>query len=99
MPQLLKTATISAGPVPLVAKCTNYRTLKLIACKSLAGPTAAPNTGMVKIGNSASVNEQPIEMNPGDERSFDAAAGKQEDMAKWFMTVANDGDGVVAIYS
>ena len=99
MPQFLKTTTIAAGPTCLVSKCTNYRSLKLIACKGLNGPTAAPNSGLVRIGNSAAANEQPLEMNPGDERSFDAAAGKQEDMSKWYLVVAADGDGVVAIYS
>ena len=99
MPQFAKTTTVAAGPTALVGKCTNYRTLKLIACKTLAGPTASPNTGVVKVGASPNANEQPLEMNPGDERSFDAAAGKQEDMTKWYFTVANDGDGVVAVYS
>jgi hypothetical protein len=98
MPQALITGTSGANPKPLATVCTNYRKLKLIACKSLAGPTVGPNTGLVKVGNSANASEQPFEMNPGDERSFDCASGAMEDLQRWFLTVATTGDGVVAVY-
>lgn len=99
MPQKLITTTIAAGPTVLASVCTNYRQLTLVACKGLGGPTTSPNTGLVKIGNSSAANEQPFEMNPGDERNFDAANMKMEDLQRWFLTVATDGDGVVAHYS
>ena len=85
--------------MPLASVCTNYRTLTLLACKGLNGPTLSPNTGRVRIGNSSTAGEQPLEMMPGDERSFPAAAGKMEDLQKWFLAVETNGDGVVAIYS
>ena len=108
MPQKLVTATVAGGPVNLASGTTsvnaavttvNYRTLKVVACKGLGGPTASPNTGRVNVGGSGSANQQPFDLTPGMERSFDAAAGKQEDMTKWWLSVQNDGDGVVVIWS
>lgn len=99
MPQALITSTAAANPVPLANQCTNYRKLTLIACKGLGGPTASPNTGVVSIGNSAAANEQPILLNPGDERNFDAPPHRMDDLQQWFLKVATDGDGVVAVYS
>lgn len=99
MPQFLKTTTVAAGPTCLVDKCTNYRQLTLIACKGLDGPSASPNTGTVYIGNSPVAGEQPFEMNPGDERSFNTADMKMEDLQRWFVSVDNDDDGVVGHYS
>ena len=83
MPQKLITTTVAAGPTPLATSVANYRSLKIIACKSLAGPTASPNAGRVNIGNSPAANQQPFDLTPGMERSFDAAPGKQEDLQRW----------------
>lgn len=98
MPQALITNTNPGTPKVLATTTTEFRTLLLIACKSLAGPTAAPNTGTVYIGNSAAADEQPLEMSPGSERSFDAADGKRESLQKWYLDVDTSGDGVVAIW-
>jgi len=65
MPQKLITATVAGGPVCLAPSTTNYRSLHIIAAKSLAGPTAAPNAGRVNIGNSPTANQQPFDLTPG----------------------------------
>ena len=90
---------VAQGPVALATSLTNYRTLKIVACKTLAGPTAAPNACRVNIGNSGAANQQPFDLTPGMERSFDAAPGKQEDLQKWFLAVQTDGDGVALVWS
>lgn len=98
MPQFLTTNTIAAGPVKLSATVANFRTATMIACKSINGPSTSANAGRVQIGVSASSNEQPIEFNPGDERVFHAAAGQMLDLSQYYLTVQNDGDGLVVIY-
>jgi len=99
MPNFLKTSTQGAAPVALSDVTKNYRKCTIIACKALTGPTAAPNTGVVYLGRSATANQQPLEMQPGDERSFDAAPGGMGDLAGLFLKVATTGDGVVVEYT
>jgi hypothetical protein len=96
MAQFLKTTTTAAGPTALSTTKTT-RNFTLIACKGLDGPTASPNTGKVFIGQSAAASQQPIEMSPGDERSFEKEGGVF-DLASFYLTVATNGDGVVVIY-
>lgn len=98
MAQFLKTTTTAAGPTPLAAALLTCRKFTLVACKGLSGPTAAPNTGKVYIGQSASASEQPLEMSPGDERSFGDVAGPMMDLSKFYLTVGTNGDGVAVIY-
>ena len=106
MPQLLCTTTVAAGPTKLgtAAGLTdtviNYRMAHFIACKSLAGPTAGPNTAgkIVNLGNSSAASEQPLEFAPGDERDFRAASNQMLDLNHLYMTVQADGDGLVIIY-
>lgn len=98
MAQFLKTNTTAAGPVSLTAGVTrNYRKASIFACKGLDGPTASPNTGTVYLGFSAGAGEQPMEMQPGDERTFGNEQGML-DLAGIFLKVATDGDGVVVVY-
>ena len=99
MAQALITSLAAANPVPLASQVTNYRKLTLVGCKGLNGPTLSPNAGPVYIGNSATAGQQPFIINPGDERNFDAAVGKMEDLQRWFLVVGNNGDGVVASWS
>lgn len=98
MPQKLLIGT-AGTPVQFATTLTNYRTLRVIACKGLSGPTVSPNAARVNVGNSPTNNQQPLDMSPGMERSFDAAAGKQEDMTKWWLQIQTTGDGVVLIWS
>jgi hypothetical protein len=98
MPQLLKTSTAAADPVQLSAAAKNFRHATMIACNSLNGPSAGPNTGRVQIGLSAATDEQPIEFNPGDERTFTAPAGGMLDLSQYYLKVANNGDGLVIVY-
>lgn len=98
MAQILITTTVAAGPTQFVATPHNYRVATMIACKSLAGPSAAANAGIVKVGQSGTASQQPLEFNPGDERVFHAAAGQMLDLSRYYLTVANDGDGLAIIY-
>lgn len=98
MAQFLKTTTTAAGPTALSSTLLTCRKFTLIACKGLGGPTASPNTGTVYIGQSATASEQPLEMSPGDERSFGDATGPVMDLSKFYLTVGTNGDGVVVIY-
>ncbi len=93
----LKTSTTVGTPVALSDALKTCRQFTLIACKTLAGPTASPNAGTVKIGQSSAVNEQPIELEPGGERVFEYDGGVY-DLNKWFMDVGTSGDGVVVIF-
>ena len=96
MPDVLITSTAAAAAVPLASKTTNFRQLTLIACKGLGGPTASPNTGLVRVGRS--VSSQPYELTPGTKLVFDETSGRLADLAGLFLKVATDGDGVVASY-
>ena len=98
MPQLLITSTAAAAPVQLSTVPKNFRHATLIACNSLNGPSAGANTARVQIGLSAAANEQPIEFNPGDERSVLAPAQGMLDLSQYYLKVANDGDGLVIVY-
>ena len=98
MPQFLKTNSSTTVPAQLSDTAKNFRTATMIACKSIAGPTAGANTGRVQLGVSAVNNEQPIEFNPGDERVFHAAAGQMLDLSQYYLQVANANDGLVIIY-
>jgi hypothetical protein len=98
MAQFLKTTTTTAGPTPLSSTLLTCRKFSLIAAKGLNGPSASPNAGVVFIGQSATAGQQPIEMSPGDERSFGDANGPLMDLSKFYLTVATSGDGVVVIY-
>jgi len=98
MPQLLIQNPNPGTPLQLSATAKNFRHATVIACKSLAGPSVAANTGMVKMGLSANPSEQPLEFNPGDERNFTAAAGQMLDLSQYYLSVANANDGVVVLF-
>lgn len=93
----LKTTTVAAGPTALASSMTTARRFTVTACKGLDGPTASPNTGTVKIGQSATASEQPWELEPGGERTWDLASGFY-DLNKFYLTVATNGDGVVVSF-
>ena len=95
--QFLKTTTTAAGPTALRSGTTTTRKFTLIACKGLDGPTASPNTGTVQIGMSATASEQPFELAPGDERTFENVNGAY-DLSKIYLTVATNDDGLVVIF-
>lgn len=83
-------------PLALTQFQTFFRKAKIIAKKSLSG---AANTGIVKLGPSAAVNEQPFELFPGDEITLEAPLGAKWSFTSWYIDVINAGDGVVVIYS
>lgn len=98
MPNFLVTSTIAAGPTRLSSTTITCRKATVLACKGLDGPTASPNSGLVKLGRSGTANQQPIEMDPGAERSLGAAEQGRMDLSKYFFVVASDGDGLVVEY-
>ena len=98
MPQFLIQNSSTSVPKQISDTPKNFRTATLIACKSIAGPTAGANTGVVQIGVSAANNEQPLEFSPGDERVIHAAAGQMLDLSQYYLQVANANDGLVIIY-
>ncbi len=98
MPQFLITSTAAAAPVQLSSVVKNFRHATMIACKSINGPSASANAGLVQIGLSAVAGEQPIEFQPGDERSFSTASSQMLDLSQYYLKVANDGDGLVILY-
>lgn len=98
MPQFLATLTAAGTPQAVSSVCKNFRTATFIACKSINGPSAGANTGMVRMGLSASASEQPLEFNPGDERVIHAAAGQMLDLSQYYFDGANTGDGLVVLF-
>jgi hypothetical protein len=98
MPQFAITNSSTTTPVQVSSVAKNFRTATIIACKTVQGPSASPNTGRVQIGVSANNNEQPLEFNPGDERVIHAAAGQMLDLSQYYLQVANANDGIVVIY-
>lgn len=98
MPQILVTNPSTTVPLQLSSVVKNFRHATVIACKSLAGPSVGPNTGMVKIGLSANASEQPLEMNPGDERNITTAAMQMLDLSQYYLSVATANDGVVILF-
>lgn len=97
MAQFLKTTTVAAGPTALSSDVKTCRQFTLIACKGLDGHSSSPNTSTVKIGQSSLASEQPIELEPGQERSWENTAGVY-DLSKFYLSVATNGDGVVVIH-
>lgn len=93
----LKTTTVAAGPTALNATTRTAHTFTVLACKGLDGPTASPNAGTVKIGQSGTASEQPWELEPGGERTWDLTGGVY-DLSKFWLVVATDGDGVVVSF-
>lgn len=98
MPQLLVTNSSPGTPKQLSSVAKNFRHATIIGCKSLNGPSAGPNAGLVRLGLSAAANEQPLEFNPGDERSISTASNQMLDLSQYYLDVANAGDGVVILY-
>lgn len=94
--QFPKTVAVPGTPEPLKAVPTLFVKATIIAVKDLAG---AANVGVVKLGWSPAVNEQPIVMNPGDQREFTPPQDRQWDLNKLYLDAANAGDGVVIIWS
>jgi len=99
MAQILVTATTATSPKQVSSVMKQFRNALVIAQKSLDGAAAGKtNTGIVYLGQSATADEQPIAMSPGDERVFAAPAGAMWDLSQWYMAVASNGDGLVIIY-
>lgn len=93
--ELLKTTTVAASPVAIASTQTFFRFALLMGCKALDGTL---NTGVVKVGASATASQQPITINPGDTYVLQAPVGAKFDFQSWYLAVASDNDGVVAIY-
>lgn len=94
--QFAKTNASTTTPVALTAAITTFQHATIIAKKSLSGTA---NTGDVKLGPSATANQQPYILAPGDEITLDAPFGKKWNFQSWYLAVENAGDGVVVIYS
>jgi hypothetical protein len=73
-----------------------FREAQFIAVKTLGGTA---NTGNVRAGASATLNELPILMEPTDNWSIKAPLGCRYDFRDWYFSVATGGDGIVVIYS
>ncbi len=102
MAQFLKTTTTAASPVSLTAITTNFHQATIIARKSLDGSAGGGvNAGSVYLGYSSAAGEQPLELTPGDQVLWKGPGnGKgMDDLKNIFLTVANNGDGVVVIYT
>ena len=94
--QFAKTSTAAAVPVALTAVPKAFQKATVLGKKSLDG---TDNAGDVRIGASATANQQPYQLGPGDEVILEAPFGRSWDLAQWFLDVDTDGDGVVVIYS
>jgi len=94
--QFAKTSTAAAAPVALMATPKSFQKATVLGKNSLDG---TDNSGHVRIGASASPNQQPYELARGDEVILEAPLGRAWDLAQWFLDVDTDADGVVVIYS
>jgi hypothetical protein len=93
--QFVVNATIAAGPTQFSTTQLEFRYAIVTALKTLAG---GANTGVVKIGPSANVSEQPIALNPGDSYALPTAPGAKFDFRDWYFAVATNADGLVVQY-
>lgn len=75
----------------------NARLFHIIARPTLDGLSVSVNAAAVAIGHSSNANEQPLALNPGDERIWIAPAGLSFDLSRWFIS-GTIGDGIVIIY-
>lgn len=98
MPQLLVTNPSTTVPAQLSTVPKNYQWVTFIACKSLQGPTASPNTGKVYLGFSATANQQPLELAPGAQLTILVGAAQMYDFSQLYLAVLNANDGIVAFY-
>jgi hypothetical protein len=94
--QFAATTTIAAGPTPITAAQTYFRKATILAKKAVAGTA---NSGNIQLGPSATASEQPYTLAPDDEITLEPPLGAKWDFTDWYITVANDNDGVVVIYS
>ncbi len=92
--QFIKTANIGAA-VKLTAAATYFRWCLLIAQKDMDGDA---NAGNVNIGFAGGASQQPIVLAPGDQYVLPLPTGAKVDFQNVWLKVANNGDGVVAIY-
>lgn len=92
--QILKTMNVGA-PQSFVGVATYYRWAIIQAQKSFAG---AANAGNVRIGVSAAANSQPIELAPGDTYALQVPTGAKVNFQNWYLSVANNGDGITVLY-
>jgi hypothetical protein len=98
MPQFCLNNPSTTTPIPLTAAPTHYQWVNFIACKGLAGPTAAPNTGKVYLGFSPTAANQPMELAPGATLTVLVGAAQQFDFSQIYLGVLNAGDGICAFY-
>lgn len=99
--QILVTADVLDGPVPLSETSLYFHNARIEAIKSLNGLAADGdrlNAGNVAIGRSDEADKQPIQLQPGDVKSIGATDGSKWNFQDWYLVVAADGDGVVIIY-
>jgi len=82
--------------VPVALNNGNFYTAKIIAVKTAAGDA---NTGNVKVGANAAVNNQPYILAPGDEITIEAPGNNQRRFDDWYVDADNANDGVMVIYS
>ncbi len=94
--QFLKTSTAAAAAVALAAAGTKFRWALLLGCKSENGTA---NVGSVFVGASGDAGKQPIEIFPGSAYVLPLPQGAKWDFGSWFLKVANDGDGLVVIFT
>lgn len=97
MPQLLQTVTTPGTPVQIVSKTTTAQYLVIIACKGMAGPTVAANTGKVRVGFSSTGGQNALELTPGSTQAMFTNAGSM-DLSHWYVDAVTAGDGVVFFF-
>jgi hypothetical protein len=94
--QFLKISNAAAAPVALAAAGTKFRWALLLGCKA---QDSTANAGSVFVGALGGAGQQPIEVFAGTAYVLPVPQGAKWDFGNWFLKVANDGDGLVVIYT
>jgi len=94
--QFLKTHAQDETAARLKSVSFPFQKAIILAKKSLAGTN---NVGNVRLAVSGVPDEQPLTLEPGDEITLEAPFGQYWDFHDWFLSVDNDNDGVVVIFS
>lgn len=84
---------VGAGAVAFAAAGTYFRRATIVA-QQTAGRVA--NVGNVFIG--ASNANQPITLAPGGIWTIEADTGGKRDLGSWYVSAANNGDGITILY-
>jgi hypothetical protein len=97
MPQFIVNVPTPGTPVQASVAQKECRCLTLIAAKTIAGPTASPNTGKVRVGFSPNSGQQPLELAVGGTQQVAVGAGCF-DLSCLYVDAVNAGDGVILFY-